>query len=406
MAIEPNRRQRLAILGATGSIGASTLDLVRRHPDRFEVVALSAHRDHEGLLRLVEAFKPKVVCLSDPLAAEHFRQALGQSSQRHVFGLAGPEGLCELAGLAEVDTVVAGIVGVAGLPSVWRAVAAGKRVLLANKEALVCAGGLMVAQAASSGATILPIDSEHNAIFQALGPGYRCFEQPSDVRRILLTASGGPFRSWSRESMDAATVEQAVAHPNWSMGRKISVDSATMANKGLEWIEAHWLFAMPPQDIEIVVHPESVIHSMVEFEDGSTLAQLGPPDMRTPIAHAMAWPQRIDSGVTPLDWRAIKALHFEEPDPIRFPALGHVAACLEQGQAAGNVFNAANEQAVDAFLAGRIRFGQIQNLVGDVLSELVGRVADPTSVDDVIHIDSQARRHADAWLMRHSELAS
>ncbi|MGA1301067.1 MAG: 1-deoxy-D-xylulose-5-phosphate reductoisomerase [Burkholderiaceae bacterium] len=388
MAIEPNRRQRLAILGATGSIGASTLDLVRRHPDRFEVVALSAHRDHEGLLRLVEAFKPKVVCLSDPLAAEHFRQALGQSSQRHVFGLAGPEGLCELAGLAEVDTVVAGIVGVAGLPSVWRAVAAGKRVLLANKEALVCAGGLMVAQAASSGATILPIDSEHNAIFQALGPGYRCFEQPTDVRRILLTASGGPFRSW------------------WTMGKKITVDSATMANKGLEWIEAHWLFAMPPQDIEIVVHPESVIHSMVEFEDGSTLAQLGPPDMRTPIAHAMAWPQRINSGVTPLDWRAIKALHFEEPDPIRFPALGHVAACLEQGQAAGNVFNAANEQAVDAFLAGRIRFGQIQNLVGDVLSELVGRVADPTSVDDVIDIDSQARRHADAWLMRHSELAS
>jgi 1-deoxy-D-xylulose-5-phosphate reductoisomerase len=304
-----------------------------------------------------------------------------------------------LVSIAEVDTVVAGIVGVAGLPSVWQAVAAGKRVLLANKEALVCAGGLLVSAARASGATILPIDSEHNAIFQALGAGYRCFERPEDVHRILLTASGGPFRQWPIEKMALATVEEAIAHPNWSMGRKISVDSATMANKGLEWIEAHWLFAMAPEEIEIVVHPESLIHSMVEFVDGSTLAQLGPPDMRTPIAHALAWPGRMTSGVTRLDWRSIQALHFEKPDPTRFPALSLVAACLQSGQAAANVFNAANEQAVDAFLGSRIRFGQIQELVGDVLSEMAGRLTEPGCLEDVVGLDGEARRHADAWLM-------
>lgn len=392
-------RQRLAILGATGSIGRSTLDLVRQHPDRFEVVAISAHQDDRGLLRLVQEFHPRMVCLSDKSAAARLREALASTPHREIVELAGPEGLCELVSIAEVDTVVAGIVGVAGLPSVWQAVAAGKRVLLANKEALVCAGGLLVSAARASGATILPIDSEHNAIFQALGTGYRCFERPEDVHRILLTASGGPFRQWPIEKMALATVEEAIAHPNWSMGRKISVDSATMANKGLEWIEAHWLFAMAPEEIEIVVHPESLIHSMVEFVDGSTLAQLGPPDMRTPIAHALAWPGRMTSGVTRLDWRSIQALHFEKPDPTRFPALSLVAACLQSGQAAANVFNAANEQAVDAFLGSRIRFGQIQELVGDVLSEMAGRLTEPGCLEDVVGLDGEARRHADAWLM-------
>lgn len=393
-----DRPQRLAILGATGSIGSSTLDIVRRHPERFRVIALSANRDAEGLLKLVEEFHPKVVCLADSAAAEAFRKYLGTRLHKEIFIVSGAAGLEELAQLSDVDTVVAGIVGVAGLPSVLAAARSGKRVLLANKEAMVCAGSLLVDTAVHSGATILPIDSEHNAIFQALGSQYRCFNRPEHVRRVLLTASGGPFREWPLDLIRSATVAQALKHPNWTMGKKITVDSATMANKGLEWIEAHWLFSLSPQEIQIVVHPESIVHSMVEFADASTIAQLGPPDMRTPIANALAWPDRIESGSSYLDWATVGSLRFEPPDPIRFPALRLAAGCLESGQAASNIFNAANEQAVDAFLEGRICFGQIQDGVEAVLDALEGRFPEPGSLDDVIQIDREARTMTNHWI--------
>lgn len=389
-------RQRLAVLGATGSIGASTLDLVRRHPDRFEVVGLSANRDVEQLVALAEEFRPQVVCLADASAASAFRlRQQGRPSLSGLECLEGSAGLCLLAGSSDVDTVVAGIVGIAGLASVWSAVQAGHRVLLANKEAMVCAGDLLVQSTLASGALMLPIDSEHNAIFQCLGTGYRCFERPSGVRRLILTASGGPFREWSAEAIRGATVEEAVKHPTWSMGRKISVDSASLMNKGLELIEAHWLFQVPSDALEVVVHPESVIHSMVEFSDGSTLAQLGSPDMRSPIASALAWPDRIESGVAPLDWTSLHQLRFELPDLARFPALRLARECLAAGSMATNLLNAANEQAVAAFLDRRICFGDMQRVCDTVVQTLGSRLSPPVCLDDVFEIDRQARLAAD-----------
>jgi 1-deoxy-D-xylulose-5-phosphate reductoisomerase len=386
--------QTITVLGATGSIGESALSLVAQHPERFKVFGLSAHSDVEGLLGLAERFKPTLLAMASPVAAATLRARLLSHADprlRALECLEGEEGLCTLARGDGPQRVVAGIVGIAGLRSVWAAVGQGQTVLLANKEALVCAGGLLAEQARACAASLLPVDSEHNAIFQCLGPGYACFETPAHVRRLLLTASGGPFRTWPAEQIAAATPAQAVRHPNWSMGQKISVDSASLMNKGLELIEAHWLFALPSEQIEVVVHPQSVIHSMVEFEDGSTLAQLGSPDMRTPIGHAMAWPARMTTDVTPLDWRAIGQLSFEQPDLTRFPALRLARTCLESGLAATNVLNAANEACVAAFLAGEVSFGGMVQGIERTVEQLAPRLATPTSLDDVFEIDRAAR---------------
>lgn len=393
----------ITVLGATGSIGESTLNLVAQHPDQFEVYGLTAHSDVAGLLRLAEQFRPRRLAMASPAAAAELRARLRSHSNpslRAIDCLEGDEGLCALAAGEEPQLVVAGIVGIAGLRSVWSAVSSGHTVLLANKEALVCAGGLMAAQSLASGACMLPVDSEHNAIFQCLGPGYRCFTRPAHVRRLLLTASGGPFRSWSPEAIALATPAQAVKHPNWSMGQKISVDSASLMNKGLELIEAHWLFAMPSAQLEVVVHPQSVVHSMVEFEDGSTLAQLGSPDMRTPIGHALAWPARMSTQVASLDWTQLRQLDFEQPDLTRFPALPLARSCLESGLAATNVLNAANEACVAAFLAGELGFGAMVQAIEDTVHQLAPQLSNPSGLEDVFEIDRLARQHAAGLIQR------
>ncbi|MFM1881181.1 MAG: 1-deoxy-D-xylulose 5-phosphate reductoisomerase [Pseudomonadota bacterium] len=385
-------RRKVCLLGATGSIGQSCLDLIAEHPTRFALHSASAHSDVEGMVAIVARFRPAEVAMSLPEAARTLADRLRAEGYGEVRVHVGPTGLAEIAADPATEMVVAGIVGIAGLASVWAAAQAGKTILLANKEALVCAGGLLVALCAKSGATVLPIDSEHNAIFQCLGLGYRCFSSPPEVLRLLLTASGGPFRTWEPEAIRRATVAQAVKHPNWSMGQKISVDSATMMNKGLEWIEAHWLFSMPMDQIQIVVHPESIIHSMVAYSDGSTLAQLGAPDMRTPIAHAMAWPQRMSAPSAALDWTALKALHFETPDPVKFPALRLVPQAMSAGASATICLNAANEGAVDAFLRGAIPFGAITDMVEQSLDSLSGRFSTPDSLEEVLEVDAQVRR--------------
>ena len=390
--------QRVAVFGATGSIGQSTLDLIALHPDRFRAEILTAHRQVDRMFRDCERFRPSCVVMTDPVAAQALRDRLRESTVGSgVTVIDGPAGLVEAAVSPEIDMIVAGIVGAAGLPSVLAAAQSGKRILLANKEALVMAGALMVSAASSAGSVVLPVDSEHNAIFQCLGEQYRCFSTPPGVRRLLLTASGGPFRAWDKERMFSATVGQAIAHPNWSMGRKISVDSATMMNKGLELIEAHWLFGLPESDIDIVVHPQSIVHSMVEFHDGSTLAQLGSPDMRTPIACAMSWPQRIHAPVKALDWAGHQRLDFEPPDPVRFPSLMLARESLRAGGANSAVLNAANEIAVQAFLDEQIRFGEIFGVVESALSALApqaGRL--PVSVDALLAVDQEARAIASA----------
>ncbi|MEY4082680.1 MAG: 1-deoxy-D-xylulose 5-phosphate reductoisomerase [Pseudomonadota bacterium] len=391
---------RISLLGATGSIGQSTLDLIAQHPERFELRGVTANQDVEGLLAIVQRMRPALAAMADAGAAQQLRSRCRELGLTETEVLEGASGLEQVAADPETDRVVAGIVGVAGLPSVWAAVTAGKTVLLANKEALVCAGALLVQQAKACGATILPIDSEHNAMFQCLGPDYRCFSRPVGVERLILTASGGPFRTWPADRIAKAGVSEAIAHPNWVMGKKISVDSASLVNKGLEFIEAHWLFHLPADRIEVVVHPQSVIHSMVAFSDGSTLAQLGSPDMRTPIAHALAWPERISAGVNGLRWNQTSRLDFEPPDLQRFPALAMAQACLAQGPAATNVFNAANEQAVETFLAGRLAFGGISQAIEATLHELVSRLSDPNSLDAVYEIDRQARRVCADWLKK------
>jgi 1-deoxy-D-xylulose-5-phosphate reductoisomerase len=390
--------QGVAVFGSTGSIGQSTLDLIGLHPERFRAEVLTAHRQVEPMLRDCERFKPRWVVMTDADAAQTLQVRLREAPWgARINVLTGPEGLITAAMVPEVDMMVAGIVGAAGLPSVLAAARAGKRVLLANKEALVMAGPLMVQAARLGGAAVLPVDSEHNAIFQCLGDNYQCFQPPTGVRRLLLTASGGPFRSWEKSRMFSASVSEAIAHPNWSMGRKISVDSATMMNKGLELIEAHWLFCLPESAIEVVVHPQSVVHSMVEFDDGSTLAQLGSPDMRTPIACAMSWPSRIHAPVKPLDWRSSQRLDFEPPDMERFPSLALARASLRTGGAAPAVLNAANEIAVEAFLNERIRFGEIFGTVEGTLTQLSHRAENtPTCIDELLEIDLQAREIAQA----------
>jgi 1-deoxy-D-xylulose-5-phosphate reductoisomerase len=385
------RRQGVTLLGATGSIGASTLDVIAQHPDRFAVAALTAHRQWEPMLDLVRRWQPPLAVLRVDEAAsklEHAVRAEGLPTRV----LCGSEGLVEAATLPDADIVVAAIVGAAGLEPTMAAARSGKRVLLANKETLVLAGGLFIAAVRESGATLVPVDSEHSAIFQCLPVDYDGRPESCGVRRVLLTASGGPFRQVPMSALKAATPDQACAHPNWRMGRKISVDSATMMNKGLEVIEAHWLFGVDADAIEVVIHRESVIHSMVEYVDGSVLAQLGQPDMRTPIAHALSWPERIASGVAPLSLSQLGSLHFSRPDARRFPCLALAYDALRTGGTAPAVLNAANEVAVAAFLAGQIGFLDISSACKETMARIT-----PTAVgclDDAIAADREARQVA------------
>ena len=385
--------RRLTVLGATGSIGQSTLDVVARHPDRFEVFALSAHRQHEKLLAQCLQFAPQYAVRGDAAAADALARAL-QAAGSLTEVLCGESALEDIAAAEPVDMVMAAIVGAAGLRPTLAAARAGKKILLANKEALVLSGQLFMDAVKAGGATLLPIDSEHNAIFQALPANYGRSPGAAGVRRVLLTASGGPFRTAALDSLAAVTPEQACAHPNWVMGRKISVDSATMMNKGLEVIEAHWLFGAPADIIEVVVHPQSVIHSMVDYADGSVIAQLGNPDMRTPIAHAMAWPERIDAGVRPLDLFEIARLDFERPDLERFPCLRLAFDALRAGGAAPAVLNAANEEAVAAFLDHRIGFLDIPAVIAACLERSGTQTVD--SLDAVLAADACAREWARA----------
>ena len=378
----------LTILGATGSIGVSTLDVVARHPDRYKVMALSGHTRVELLAEQCCQFNPAYAVVGSAMDARRLTHLL--SARRvNTQVLYGTEALVHIASLSEVGAVMAAIVGAAGLMPTLAAVSAGKRVLLANKEALVMAGDIFMAEVRRSGACLLPIDSEHNAIFQSMPAGYAGDFSPAGISRILLTASGGPFRDTALEALSSVTPEQAVAHPKWVMGRKISVDSATMMNKGLEVIEAHWLFNAPADRIEVVIHPQSVIHSLVEYADGSVLAQLGNPDMRTPIAHALAWPQRINSGVEKLDLFAIGQLTFERPDLARFPCLDLAYQALRAGGNAPAVLNAANEVAVSAFLAGRLPFLKISAVIAETLEAVPLNAV--SSIDAVMTADQEGR---------------
>jgi 1-deoxy-D-xylulose-5-phosphate reductoisomerase len=389
--------QQITVLGATGSIGLSTLDVIARHPARYQIFALSGFSRLAELEALCLRHRPRFAVVPGADAArqlQHDLRAAGLATEV----LHGPEGLCQVAAHPEVDTVMAAIVGAAGLPPTLAAVEAGKKVLLANKEALVMSGALFMQAVKLSGAVLLPIDSEHNAIFQCLPGDYARGLQPVGVRRILLTASGGPFREMPLEQLHAVTPEQACAHPNWSMGRKISVDSASMMNKGLELIEACWLFDARPAQIEVVVHPQSVIHSLVDYVDGSVLAQLGNPDMRTPISHALAWPERIDSGVAPLDLFAIGRLDFQAPDEQRFPCLRLAREAAQAGGTAPAMLNAVNEVAVAAFLERRIRFPEIARMIEDVLHTEPALAVE--SLDTVLAADGRARDLAEQWLSR------
>lgn len=355
------------VLGSTGSIGVSTLDVVRRHAQSCQVFALAANSSVAPLLRQCEEFKPRYAVLRDSAAAAELRQQIEEQGLPTEV-LAGEEGLVSVAAHGEVDTVMAAIVGSAGLESTLAAVHAGKKVLLANKESLVMAGQQFMQAVSAADATLLPIDSEHNAIFQCMPGVYRAGEFPAEVQRIILTASGGPFRCTPLAELENISVEQAVAHPNWQMGRKISVDSATMMNKGLELIEACWLFNAKPADIDIVLHPQSIIHSLVQYVDGSVLAQMGNPDMRTPIAHGLAWPERIAAGVQPLDLIAVGQLQFEAPDYERFPCLALAREAAAAGGASPVILNAANEIAVQAFLGEHIKFTAIAAVIAHALA--------------------------------------
>lgn len=385
----------MCILGSTGSIGVSTLDVVARHPDRFAVYALTAASNVDRLLAQCRQFRPAVAVVVDHAKAQQLQQHLrAESLPTEV--LSGADALGQVAVAGEVDAVMAAIVGGAGLAPTLAAAQAGKQVLLANKEALVMSGELFMQAVAKSGAVLLPIDSEHNAIFQVLPAHYARRPAEHGVRSILLTASGGPFRTRDPATLAEITPEQACAHPNWVMGRKISVDSATMMNKGLEVIEAHWLFGAGPEQIQVVVHPQSVIHSMVEYADGSVLAQMGNPDMRTPIAHALAYPERIDAGVRALDLFEIGQLSFERPDQQRFPCLRLAFQALRAGGTAPAILNAANEIAVAAFLERRIGYLQIPELIERALSKVTSEAA--ASLDIVMAADGAARRAVTEWL--------
>lgn len=393
------RAQQIVILGATGSIGASTLDVIARHPDRYAVFALTAHRDVDRLAQLCLRHTPRYAVMVDEAAATQLREKL-QAAQCPTEVLGGAQALCEAAAEPETDAVMAAIVGAAGLAPTLAAVRAGKKVLLANKEALVMSGQIFMDAVAASGACLLPIDSEHNAIFQSLPTGHRRDPDAAGVRRILLTGSGGPFRNASPERLAAATQDEACAHPVWNMGRKISVDSATLMNKGLEVIEAHWLFGVPANRIEVVIHPQSIVHSMVDYVDGSVVAQLANPDMRVPIAHALAWPERIESGVSAPDFFSLAPLSFERPAFDRFPCLGLAYQALEAGGAAPAVLNAANEEAVRAFLDRRIGFCHIAEVIAATL-ERSGKL-DAKALAAVLHADARARKVAHEEILKRS----
>lgn len=398
MGCDVSTLQRITVLGATGSIGLSTLDVIARHPERYRVFALSGYSRIDELLALCVRHDPVYAVVPDAESAARLREGLA-AARCATEVLEGEAGLCQVAAAQEVDAVMAAIVGAAGLRPTLAAVEAGKKVLLANKEALVMSGALFMDAVRRSGAVLLPIDSEHNAIFQCLPGDYGRGLVQVGVRRILLTASGGPFRETPQAALANVTPEQACAHPNWSMGRKISVDSASMMNKGLELIEACWLFDAAPAKVEVVVHPQSVIHSLVDYVDGSVLAQLGNPDMRTPIANALAWPERIDSGVAPLDLFGIARLDFQAPDEQRFPCLRLARQAAEAGNSAPAVLNAANEVAVEAFLQRRIRFPEIASMIEQVLDQ--EPVVSLPSLDAVFAADQRARELSREWLRRH-----
>lgn len=373
----------ISIFGATGSVGTSTLDLIRLNRDKYKILALTANSNADSLATLAKEFDAKLAVIADPDQLPVLQNHL---SRTDIDVAAGPEGLLNAAAMG-ADWTMAAIVGCAGLPPTLEALKCGKTVALANKEALVSAGSLMMAEAKSAGATILPVDSEHNAIFQSLQGG-----RIDQVKKITLTASGGPFRTWRREEMEKVTPAQAVAHPNWDMGAKISVDSATMMNKGLELIEAHYLFPVGLKNIEILVHPQSVVHSMVEYNDHSTLAQLGSPDMKIPIASALAWPERMATECEPLDLAAIGKLEFEAPDEVRFPAIALARAAIEQGDGMPAILNAANEVAVAAFLQNSVQFLEITDIVSRVLDSY--SPSKPQVLDEIFAIDKEARIRA------------
>ena len=385
MVAEP---KRITVLGSTGSVGINTLDLIGRNPDKFDVIALTAGRNVDDLIAQARSFNPALAAIADPEAYGTLKEGLAGTG---IAVAAGPEALIEAAE-RPADMLMAGIVGAAGLKPTLAAVAQSTVVALANKECLVCAGTIFMDAVRTSGATLLPVDSEHSAIFQVFNAA-----QANAVDRIILTASGGPFRDWPIERMAKATPAEATAHPNWSMGSKISVDSATMMNKGLELIEAHHLFALPENRIDILVHPQSVVHSLVDYVDGSVLAQLGTPDMRTPIAYALAWPERMAVPCERLDLADIATLSFEAPNSKRFPALHLARQALQTGRAAPTILNAANEVAVARFLAGEIGFLDIVKTVEDTLARCGGG-GSPASLDEVQDLDSEARRMAKAWL--------
>lgn len=387
--------QSIAVLGSTGSIGQSTLDVIARHPDRYQVLALAAHSRIDLLEAQVRQFQPAYAVVVDPVAGETLRQRVDAAGLNTCI-LIGHDAVTDLVRLPEVDTVMAAIVGAAGLPSAIAAAEAGKRILLANKEALVMAGDIFMSAVRESGAVLLPIDSEHNAIFQSLPADYAQNPSRHGVSHIILTASGGPFRGYDRARLESVTPEQAVSHPKWSMGRKISVDSATLMNKGLEVIEAHYLFGISADQIQVVVHPQSTIHSLVQYVDGSVLAELGAPDMRTPIAHALAWPERIASGVPMLDLVACGSFDFMAPDLKAFPCLRLAFEALAQGGNAPAVLNAANEVAVAAFLGGRIGFLQIPEVIEATLNAIDN--APVRCLDDVLLADGAARAFAESRL--------
>ncbi|MGQ0696805.1 MAG: 1-deoxy-D-xylulose-5-phosphate reductoisomerase [Panacagrimonas sp.] len=384
---------RLLVLGATGSVGRSTLDVAARHTDRIQVVALAANRDVDGMFDLARRFRPQIVAMADADAAGLLSARLRALDLR-IEVLCGISAVAELAADASTDTVMSAIVGAAGLTPTLAAIRAGKRVLIANKEPLVMAGRLMIEEARICRATLIPIDSEHNAIFQCLPAHYRCGDVPAGVRRLILTASGGPFRELPLHELAGVTPEQAVRHPNWSMGPKISVDSATLMNKGLELIEAAALYQLPPSQLDVVVHPESVIHSLVEYVDGSTLAQLGQPDMRVPIAHALAWPERWESGVGGLDFASLACLRFAPPDLERFPCLRLAREVLAVGGILPNVLNAANEVAVEAFLQGRLGFVGIPQMVERCCEKAVAAgLPAPADIESVLFVDQWSRAY-------------
>ncbi len=388
---QPGSVNGIAVLGSTGSIGVNTLDVIARHSDRFEVRVLTANTQVDRLFEQIQRFKPGLAVMADQESAEKLRQKIGAAGL-DVVVTAGIDALCEAVASADVDVVMAAIVGAAGLKPTLAAVKAGKRVLIANKEPLVMCGDIFIAEAKRSGAVLLPIDSEHNAVFQCLPGDFRTGDKPDGVRRVLLTCSGGPFRGRDKSELVSVTPDEACAHPNWSMGRKISVDSATLMNKGLELIEACWLFGLEPEDVEIVIHPQSVIHSMVEYLDGSVLAQLGNPDMRTPIAHALAWPERIESGVAELDLFEIARLDFERPDINGFPCLRLASEAVKKGGTAPAILNAANEIAVEAFLENKIGFTEI----AEVIEQVMGRCtpSEATDIDSIIADDFRTRDEA------------